>query len=804
MTEQPGAAGARPPSLAEGLLAKIESGDDAQGLASSILRLGADEAQGVLAAFVDSYREKSALLDISEALGTQLGLVPLIEKILERASRLLQADRVSVFLLDRERGELWSKVAQGMDTTEIRFPVDRGVSGYVARTGETLNIEDAYDNPLFHRDIDQQTGYRTRTILATPIRNKRGETIGVVSVMNRREGVFTASDVSVLEKLSSILGLALENSMLYEEVLARQQEVASLLDVGRALSETLDLVSLIGIIMEKAQGIMGAERSSLFLVDRETKELWSKVAHGLGTQEIRFPMTHGIAGHVATTGETLNINDAYAHPLFNPEIDLKTGFKTRTILCMPIRNADGQVIGVTQMINKKKGVFTSQDERMLAAISAQAAVAIDNAQVYERVRGMKAYLESVLQSLSNGVITVDSRGRIASVNISAGRILGTEAGDSVEEGGTIRQPAGTVLGRASEDLPPLIAHVQETGQASIRYDLDCKTEAGKDVTMNANVVPLLDSAGVRQGVVVVLEDITREKRVKSSLSRYMSKEIAEQLLAEDGALTLGGVRQEVTVLFSDIRSYTSLTENADAAEIVGMLNEYFTYMVDVVFEFGGVLDKFIGDAIMAVFGAPFARPEEDPINAVGAALEMQRQLKIFNEVRRKRGEKPIDVGIGISTGEAVCGNIGSEKRMDYTAIGDGVNLSSRLESATKQYGAKVMVSEFTEAKLGGRFLTRELDWIRVKGKQLPVRIHEVLAPVQEAVPAETRRLLELHDRAMDLYRKRHWKEALGAFGQGREAFPRDVIFDLYGRRCQYFLDHPPAAGWDGVWELKEK
>ncbi len=803
MTNAGGAAGAEASGAAGSLLKQVlEAEGDPYQLAAELLQLGAPDGTAGLAGLIRSLREKSALLEASEALGSQLGLVPLLEKILDRASRLLQADRASVFLLDRERGELWSKVAQGVETAEIRFPMDRGVSGHVARTGETLNIADAYQHPLFNRDIDQQTGYRTRAILATAIRNKGDEIIGVVSVMNRKDGTFTQADQRGIENLAGILGIALENALLYEQVLAREQEVSTLLEVGRSLSETLDLASLIEIILEKASQIMGAERGSLFLIDRGTGELWSKVAQK--TAEIRFPMSQGIAGKVASTGETLNIADAYAHPLFNPEIDLKTGYKTRTILCMPIKNADGETIGVTQIINKRSGVFTAADEHMLAAISAQAGVAIDNAQVYERVRGMKAYLESILQSLSNGVITLDDRGRLTSVNLTAGRILGAEAGSSVEEGGSIGRPAAEILGRASRDLPPLVAHVQETGEASIRYDLECRTSAGKDVTLNANAVPLIDSGGQKQGVVVVLEDITREKRIKSSLSRYMSKEIAEQLLAGEGALVLGGVRQEVSVLFSDIRSYTSLTENADAGQIVAMLNEYFTYMVDVVFEFGGVLDKFIGDAIMAVFGAPFPKPQQDPLNAVGAALEMQRQLGIFNQLRRSRGEKPIDVGIGISTGEAVCGNIGSEKRMDYTAIGDGVNLASRLESATKQYGAKVMVSEFTESRLQGRFVTRELDWIRVKGKQLPVRVYEVLAASSAPLPAETARLLDLHLRAIDLYRQRRWKEALDSFAAAHRAIPEDAVFELYGRRCQHFLDHPPAADWDGVWELKDK
>ncbi|HEX6739280.1 MAG TPA: adenylate/guanylate cyclase domain-containing protein, partial [Vicinamibacteria bacterium] len=567
-------------------------------------------------------------------------------------------------------------------------------------------------------------------------------------------------------------------------------------DVGQALAQTLDLASLIQIIMTKAREIMDAERSTLFLIDRATRELWSKVAEG--TAEIRFPMDRGIAGKVATTGEVLNIPDAYEHPLFNRDIDQKTGYRTRTLLCVPLRNPAGEVIGVTQVVNKRGGPFTAVDERLLGAFSAQAAVAIDNAQLYERVREMKSYLESIVQSLSNGVLTVDAEGKVTTVNSSAARILQTT--DALLVG----QPAADVLRAVNPSLVDDVARVQQSGQASLLYDLDCHTLTGRDVAMNLNAVPLLDLNAQKLGVLVVLEDITSEKRVKSSLSRYMSKDVVEKLLADQGSPALGGVRQEVSILFSDIRSYTSLTEAAGAHEIVEMLNEYFTYMVDVIFEHEGILDKFIGDAIMAVFGAPFARPETDPVNAVAAALEMQAALDRYNAQRVAKGQKPIDTGVGISSGEVVCGNIGSEKRMDYTVIGDGVNLASRLEGATKQYGAHIMVSEFTQARTGGRFVTRELDRLRVKGKSKPVQIYEVMGRSDRSLPDDMARRLEAHDKAMAAYRKRSWREALEAFGSAATAFPKDKVFGLYNERCRYFLEQPPADDWDGVWELKEK
>jgi adenylate cyclase len=374
----------------------------------------------------------------------------------------------------------------------------------------------------------------------------------------------------------------------------------------------------------------------------------------------------------------------------------------------------------------------------------------------------------------------------------------------VDEGEAIGRGAVELLGAVHGDLTEHVERVRQSGMAYLAYDLDCATLRGKRVSLNVNVVPLRGRQGEHEGVVVVLEDITQEKRVKGSLSRVMAKEVVERMLSGDADMALGGVRQDVTVLFSDIRSYTTLTEGADAHEVVEMLNEYFTYMVDCVFDNGGILDKFIGDAIMAVFGAPFSKPEEDPVNAVLAALDMRRQLAVYNELRRKQGRRAIETGIGISSGEVVCGYIGSEKRMEYTVIGDGVNLASRLEGATKQYGAPVMISEFTRERLGGRFLTRELDTLRVKGKKRPVQVFEVLAEAGTPAAALVGRLLDLHEKAMDLYRRRRWSDALAAFGAGREAFPSDAVHELYIDRCQHFLRNPPPADWDGVWELKEK
>ena len=793
---------AKPPAPLSPTAAKFldqieKTGFDEQQSSETLRKLSATDANEVLRELADAYREQASLLEIAEAIGSQLGLVPLIQRVLEQVSKLLDADRASLYLVDHDRKELWTKVAQGLDVQEIRVPMDKGIAGHVASSGEPMNVVDAYKEPLFNQEIDQKTGYRTQSVLSVPVRNDKNAVIGVVSVFNSRNGSFSGEDQTALTRSSGILGLALNNSILYETVVNRQKEVQTLLEVGASLSGTLELVELIQIIMRKVREITDADRSTLFLLDPETGELVSKVAEGQ-SGEIRVPKGQGIAGKVAATGQLLNIPDAYANPLFNQDVDQKTGFRTRNILCVPMRTGEGQTIGVTQVINKKAGPFTEADERILTSLSSQAAVALDNSQLYERVRGMKAYLESIVGSLSNGVVTIDAKRRITTANRSAVGVLGTQ------ESSLLGQDSHPMLAKVNADLPATVQQVQDSGTSTLQFDVDCQTLDGKPVSMNLNAVPLVDPKGQKMGVVLVLDDITSEKRVKSSLSRYMSKDVVEQLLTGEGSLALGGVRQEASILFSDIRSYTTLTESQGAHEIVGMLNEYFSYMVDVIFEHQGILDKFIGDAIMAVFGAPFSRPDVDPANAVNAGLDMMKELARYNRERVARGQITIDAGVGISSGEVVCGNIGSEKRMDYTVIGDGVNLASRLEGATKMYGASIMISEFTHAKTGGKFLTRELDVIQVKGKTKGVRIFEVFARADESVPDELKRRLGAYEKALLLYQARKWADAQKAFTAGRDAFPKDKVFGLYADRCEYFIATPPADDWNGVWVLKDK
>jgi adenylate cyclase len=322
------------------------------------------------------------------------------------------------------------------------------------------------------------------------------------------------------------------------------------------------------------------------------------------------------------------------------------------------------------------------------------------------------------------------------------------------------------------------------------------------VHLSINTIADANDPSRISGALVVMDDISDEKRLKSTMYRYMTQELAEQLLSS-GDAKLGGDRKEVSVLFSDIRSYTTLTESMEAEEVVAMLNEYFETMVDAVFTYKGTLDKYIGDAIMAVFGSPL--PLDDHAwMAAQTAVEMRHRLVKFNESRP--ANRKIRIGIGINSDCVISGNIGSSKRMEFTAIGDGVNLGSRLEGASKHYGCDIVISENTYQPCADRIWARELDCIRVKGKHQPVSIYELVGLRSEPLSEQKQRAIDLYHQGRQHYLNRKFVSAMNAFGTILEEIDHhDKAAQLHLQRCQHWLNNPPSeAEWDGVWTLTEK
>jgi adenylate cyclase len=540
-----------------------------------------------------------------------------------------------------------------------------------------------------------------------------------VQALNKADGVFTPDDEALLAALGTQVAIAIRNAALLDAQRRETARRALLLDVMRSLSSELELDALLDAIMARTTEAMRADRSTLFLVDAKRRELWSKVAQGMERAEIRFPMHVGIAGHVASTGETLNIPDAYAEPRFNKDVDRLSGYRTRTMLCMPLRNASGAVIGVMQCLNKQDGVFGAEDEDLLGALCSQAAIALENARLFEEVVAMKNYNESILRSMATGVLTIDTDGRVTTINPAALRILGI-----LDDRDRVGSPYSEVLlTDANADLAAAVMGVLATGQPHDTTDQPITTHGGQTVKLNWKGIALHDAHDQRLGMVLVVEDITEKMRAVSALSRLVSKQVADRVMSQD-ILQLGGSRNKVTVLMSDIRDFTTFSETTDAEEVVAMLNSYFTQMTEAIFAESGAVDKFIGDAIMAVFGWPEAQ-EDAALRAARAAIEIRRRLSTFNEARRAQGKAPIANGIGLCNGEVVSGGIGSEDRLDLTVIGDTVNVAARLEGLSKQFACKILMNEAVYLEVRDHFPCVFLGAEQVKGRAEPVRVYGI-------------------------------------------------------------------------------
>mgnify|MGYP003876848169 CR=1 FL=1 len=737
-----------------------------------------------------------AILEVSNQVSDTLSFDLLLLRMLDLTTRAVQAERGTLFLNDPSTKELYLRVADNESSPEVRFPNDQGIAGVVFQTGKGEIVPDAYADERFLPEIDNKTGFVTKSILCTPIRARSQEIVGVIQLLNKENGTFTKDDLMLLEAMTAQASAALQNAQLFQQVQKAREEETQLLEVTTAISTELQLQPLLLKIMETTTAILNAERSTLFMHDAKKDELWALVAQGAESQEIRFPSHLGIAGTVFQTQKVINIPDAYSDDRFNPDFDKRTGYITRSILCLPIINKEETTIGVIQVLNKRGGPFTHIDEKRLKAFAAQASIAIENAKLFEEVLNVKNYNESILESLSDGVVSLDAEHTIVKCNEAALRILAQEEEDMLDK------PIQEFLGEQNHWIFEEIQRVFQTGQSSMTLDTEWFLDSGKAVSVNLNVTPLNDTKRERIGSLLVLEDITKEKRLKGTMSRYMTKEVAEKLL-EEGGESLGGKAQVVSVLFSDIRSFTTISEAVGAQQTVSMLNDYFSRMVDVIFRHDGVLDKYIGDAIMAVFGVPFSTGQ-DADNAVKVGIDMLREMRSFNEERQKEGKDPINIGIGINTDEVISGNIGSLKRMDYTVIGDGVNLAARLESANKFYGSKLLISSYTHKQLTETYLVREIDRIRVKGKLQPVSVFEVLDYHDDSTISLWKETLPSFSKALDLFYQQQWEEAIHWFEKVLARIPNDRPSTIHLERCRYLLDTPPEADWDGVWQLSEK
>ena len=857
-------------SSAESTLARLSQGTTPGHLKAQVQHLSKPRFIELLELIIQEFEYFLKAIHLINNQSLETLLEELLEAFTLKIGQILQADRTTIFIVDDENQELWSKVAQGGEekAVEIRIPINKGIAGYVAETKKTLNIPNAYDDPRFNRATDEETGYRTNNILCMPIfSNDVNNVVAVVQLLNKIGGErFTTADEKEFESFARSIGVLLESCNSFYTAARTQKGLNALLNAISSLEQSLELEVTLQSVMAEARKLMQADRSTLWLMDGN--ELWSKVQKANSTELVELRQSYdkaSIAGYVASTGETLNIPDVYKDSRFDKSADDRTGYRTHNILCMPVFNSSGQIMGVTQLINKNQGSFTRSDESFMRAFNTQAGIALENAQLYENVLLEKQYQKDILQSLSDAVISTDMGGRIVTINDAALSLLGcpsvsadddkqtshqikhewesilvgrliwevvpierlrSRLADSLEFGTeqyvpeqTLQVAIATVEGQQALLIPSEIRRKTstlfpkeniDTAQTYYLWGQTANTvNPPQDLhqlehSINLTVNPLTAPGGGVRGGLVVLEDISQEKRMKTTLYRYMTPSVAEQVMALGEDSLMVGMRRDVTVLFSDIRGYTTLTESLEASQVVSMLNDYFETMVEAVFNHKGTLDKFIGDALMAVFGAPLPL-ENHGWSAVEAALDMRERLVHFNRSRQASGQPEINIGIGLSSGEVVSGNIGSRKKMEYTVIGDGVNLSSRLEGVTKQYGCDIVMSEHTYERCRDLVWVRELDLTRVKGKTKPVKIYELIGNRQSyELDQQTQDFLDLYHQGRKAYTSQKFTRALDIFTRAKVMRPHDKAVAVHIARIHSYMENPPPKDWDGVYVMTTK
>lgn len=753
-------------------------------------------------------RFSDMLLQVTTDLAKTKSLDEALEVLVKITTSTIGAERGTIFLNDPATGELYSRIAQGNFRREIRILNTKGVAGWAFTKNEGVIIHDAYKDERFNKAVDVRTGFRTKSILCAPLRTVNGDEIGVSQILNKIDGEFDQNDLDMLEAMTEQAAIAIQGNIIVEQIEAARKQELEFLDVVSQVSSELELTPLLQKIITTISTMLDCERATLFINDEKTNELYTEVGEGLDEKStIRIPNHLGISGAVFTSGKAVNIPHAYADLRFNPSFDKQTGFFTRSILCMPVFSKAGKTIGVSQVLNKRGGSFNAEDEKRLAAFTSQISMGIENAKLFDDVQSQMNYSQSILSSMHDAVLTFDEHGVVKTCNPAGLRILKVP-----HEAAILEQQASVLFGGPNEWLLHKLEAVHENEEF---LDAEIQIE-GETLSVNITLTPLLGKNEKRQevdsapkdniiGAMLMIEDISSEKRMKSTMSRYMDPELADQLMTADGNDDdiMGGKQSVGTVLFSDVRSFTTITEELGAQGTVKLLNDYFTIMVDCITDEGGMLDKFIGDAMMCIFGTPVPH-EDDPDRAVRAAIRMMTDLKVFNDKRSTEGKMPIDHGMGINTDSIVSGNIGSPKRMDYTVIGDGVNLAARIESACKQYGAHILISEFTHKAVKATYRTRQVDYVIVKGKTEPVGVYEVLDFHDDESYPNLVEALGLFNDGYRSWNLGKWDQATKLFNSVKKINPNDKAAQLYIDRCNHMKKNPPKGTWDGVWVMTSK
>ncbi|GBG27300.1 cGMP-specific 3',5'-cyclic phosphodiesterase [Hondaea fermentalgiana] len=841
-------------------------------------------------------RRKEAILDIAVALGGTLDIRSLIWTVADRLRYTFAVERCSLFFVDEETQTLWTvassfakeweKLAAGSGI--IRLPLGKGIAGHVARTGEMVNVENAYEDERFNQELDRQTHFKTRTILCGPIKNSEGKVVAVIQLINKTNGDVSSKSQAVPSNTPSDLHRSVSLTARRQPECPKNDDAAEPSVGGRPSS------------IANRSGIKSL--ASSFRIHVSPMRRRSSVVYGTGDGYEAFDKDDEqlLSGLFSMLSVAIANTELFSNS-FIARHRLKCVLENVAELVLTV-DKEGMLMGCNRSSTEVNQLFGTDIPANVMRTTKVTEWLPDEVLASQMRRLLKEAISDQRRARNMGVTqsdyTIQSGGHVVNYTMKPMFGMGTgltqliRAQQDAQLGGqsVVQQESSATLTAAADlpanmpaGLPPGTQALSKPPLLSKSWSNFGSTRSVITTTFGEEDTDLMEAqffAGPRQqhgntstgqgregmgdneviGAVLCLDDKTPEQKLRSTLNKYLAPDLVDHLL-HDGQLKLGGTRQQVTILFSDIRGFTTFSEQVGAQEIFGTLNEYFSCMVEVITRYGGIVDKFIGDALMAVFGVP-KQSEHDAYNACLAARAMETALSDFNAARRAKGKPIIKIGIGISTGEVYCGNIGSENRFEYTVIGDAVNVASRLESTTKEFAVPNLISAGTYDEIvesgcpvqivngdtvascsksesrtvasaaadveegkeetkdaeeqkqdhrGGStsedtsiLWLREVDRVRVAGQNAQTQLFEILGvgrSLSDVISEKQVSAIRDYSAGLRAYRARDIETALKHFGAAADL--NDGPACLFEERCEFLIKNPPGESWDGVWDMQK-
>ena len=527
----------------------------------------------------------------------------------------------------------------------------------------------------------------------------------------------------------------------------RRDYLAALRAIGQRISASLDLTETLHSVVDSLVEVIGAERGFIMLWDEAANELVYSMGRNVNQTGRQAPeFSRNIVHSVFRTGAPIRVGDALADAMLNQH-DSIIAQSLRSVLCVPLETK-GNRIGVVYVDSRLGAdIFTEADLELLDAFAGQAAAALENARLYDQITRqvsenatMRTNHENVLRSINSGIISLDAAGRVVLFNRMAEDLFGVSA--EYARGRPLTELLPATLHRALAAVSTVgngehggdagSDHGHDADEEPRAIQLDVRLPHRGRAMLSVKAQPLVDADGRGIGSVLIVDDVTHQRllnearqreatekeRIQAIFGRFLAPALVEQLMDDPGMIQLGGVRREVSVMFADIRGFTGISERHTPEEVVTILNSYLACATEVILGVGGTLDKFLGDGVMAFFNAPMLQ-EDHVLAAVRAAMLMQSRLRELQPVGQR-----IAFGVGINTGEAIVGNIGTAELMNYTIIGDVVNVAARLQGEAR--AGEVLLSGAAYEQVAGSVEVEELGSMHVKGRAQPVPIYKVL------------------------------------------------------------------------------